>query len=221
MSDKIAQKLVSYHKLYFRDFIWRHKITPYRIMIAEFMLNRTKAGQVEPIYARFIKKYPDLNALSKANPIAVRSMIKSLGLTWRYRNFKKSAQYIINECSGIFPVSRASLLKIPGIGDYVAGAMLTVCFNKKEYVVDSNIARFIQRYYGLKVRAEMRRQKSVIKIAKKLWNYEKPGKLLFAILDFTALICKPVKPLCYKCMFKNNCDYWKEHKKHNEGCKRS
>jgi A/G-specific adenine glycosylase len=176
-------------------------------MIAEFMLHRTKAEQVVPIYNDFIKKYPDTKTLSIADENEIKSFTEHLGMHWRYKHFIKSAKYIIDNLNGIIPDNREELLKIPGIGDYVAGAILTVCFNKKEYVVDSNIARFINRYYGLNLTGEIRRKKVIIEKAKNLFNIDNPGKFLFAILDFTALICKSKKKLCETCFLKRDCNF--------------
>jgi len=84
---------------------------------------------------------------------------KNLGLHKRGKNFILAAKYIIEHYHGTYPEERQALLKIPGIGDYVAGAILTVCFNKPEYVIDANIARFLNRYYGLHIKGEIRRKK--------------------------------------------------------------
>ena len=84
---------------------------------------------------------------------------------------------------------------------------MTVCFNKPEHVVDSNIARFINRYYNLKLNGEIRRKRKIIEIAKELFNFKKTRNLLFALLDFTALICKPGKPDCENCVLHKNCNY--------------
>jgi len=209
MSGNIASKLVAKHKRYYRDFIWRHQITPYKIMIAEFMLNRTRAEQVEPVYKKFIKIYPGIKALSKARAAKLRFVTKNLGLHWRIKHYKKAAEYIIDEYHGQIPANRKDLRKIPGIGDYAAGAILTASFNKKEYVVDSNIARFIDRYYGLKLSGEIRRNKKIINYAGQIFTFKNTKLLLFAILDFTALVCKPIKPLCPDCIFNKECKYGK------------
>jgi A/G-specific adenine glycosylase len=194
-----------------RHFIWRKNITPYRIMIAEFMLAKTKAEQVEPIYKNFIQEFPEIVSLSKASFVDVDKYTKRLGLFQRNNHFIKSAKYIMQNLKGIYPVTRMELLKIPGIGDYVAGAIMTVCYNKPEYVIDSNIARFINRFYGLLLNGEIRRKKELVKISANLFNLQEPGKFLFALLDFTAIVCKPRKPDCGNCVIRNDCchfEYW-------------
>jgi len=190
-----------------RYFPWRSFDDPYKIMIAEFMLQRTKANQVAPIYKDFIAKYPDVITLAKAKEKSVSKVTEHLGLHKRSSNFIKAAKFVVKEYGGKFPKKREELLKIPGIGDYGAGAIMAVCFNKVDYVVDCNIARFINRFYRLGLTGEIRRKKVIIKKSEELFRVKKPGEFLFALIDFTALICKPVNPLCSKCPVKENCNY--------------
>ncbi len=93
--------------------------------------------------------------------------------------------------------------------DNIAGAILTVCFNKPAPVVDSNIARFMNRFYGLNLKGEIRRKKEIVQHAEELFNHNNPGRLLFAIVDFTSLICKPQKPDCNSCPLKLQCRFYK------------
>ena len=203
----IHRKLFLWHKENYRDFPWRHTKDPYKIMIAEFMLHRTKAEQVVPIYLEFIEKYPDIETLARADFNEIKKVTEHLGLHWRARHFSEAAKYIIENNNGKFPEDYDKLREIPGAGEYVAGAISTVCFNKPAPVVDSNIARFINRYFGLNLSGEIRRKKKIVELSAKLFEYENPGDLLFAIVDFTSLICKPLKPLCDKCPLKNKCRY--------------
>ncbi len=204
----ISEILISNHNLYKRDFLWRHTCDPYRIMIAEFMLHRTKANQVEPIYQQFLETYPDVNSLANANLDDVARYTQHLGLHWRAAHFIDACRFINMEYKGVYPQERRKLLKIPGVGEYVAGAILTVCFKKPEFVIDSNIARFINRYYGLELTGEIRRKKAIIEKAKILFNCKNPDKLLFSILDFTALVCKPRNPECSRCIFNDTCSFF-------------
>jgi len=118
-----------------------------------------------------------------------------------------AAKYIMEHFQGTFPEERQTLLNIPGIGDYVAGAILTICFNKREYVIDANIARFINRYYGLYLKGEIRRKKEIIDISKRLFKCSDTRSLLFALLDFTALVCKPLRPDHENCVLKSSCKF--------------
>ncbi len=202
---KLAHKISKAHKLYFRDFLWRYRPDPYKIMVAEFMLQLTKAAQVEPVYRKFLKQYPDINSLSNARNNSVEKYTASLGLHKRAPNFLNAAKFVVEKYNGEFPLTRRDLLAIPGVGDYVAGAILAVCYNNADYVIDSNIARFINRFYGLKLSGEIRRKKIIINKAKEIFKTNKQKDFLFALLDFTALICKPVNPVCSTCPLKKSC----------------
>ena len=190
-----------------RAFVWRLNSSPYKIMTAEFMLQRTKAEQVEPVYKKFLQQYPDLSSLSKARIKTVEKYTSSLGLHKRAPNFTNAAKYIVKNFKGKYPKTRKELLTIPGVGDYVAGAIMAVCFNNADYVIDSNIARFINRFYGLKLSGEIRRKKTIVEKAKVLFKVKDQKKFLFALLDFTALICKPISPNCEKCPLRKKCHY--------------
>ena len=198
----MIEKIVSNWLFYRRDFLWRHKPSAYKIIIAEFMLQRTKAEQVEPVYKKFLEQYPTVFHLAKAKSRSVSKYTSQLGLHWRSKHFLASAKYIVKELKGKFPRTQKEMIKIPGVGDYVAGAVLAICYNSAEYVVDSNIARFINRYYGLGLTGEIRRKKVIVEKAKKLFKTKNQRDLLFALLDYTALVCKPIKPDCEKCIFK-------------------
>ncbi|MDI6720651.1 MAG: hypothetical protein QMD46_13690 [Methanomicrobiales archaeon] len=218
---ELQSKVLQWGKEHLRDYPWRHTRDPYKIMIAEFMLHRTRADQIVPIYNDFINKYPDVYALSKADPIKIRDATKHLGLHWRSQHIQKSAQYIIDKYSGTFPKTVEELRSIPGIGDYIAGAIITICYGKPHPVVDSNIARFINRYFGLNLTGELRRKKEIIALAGRLFNIENPRGFLFAILDFTAAICKPRDPFHSICPLKTCCKFYLEagsffHRKHTE-----
>ena len=197
--------IVKWYRQHGRGSPWRHTKEPYKIMIAEFMLHRTKAEQVVPVYLEFIKKYPDIYSLSVADSDNIKRVTEHLGLHWRSRHFITAAKYIVEKYNGQFPDEYEKLRKIPGVGEYIAGAILTVCFNKPAPVVDSNIARFINRFWNLGLDGEIRRKKQVVKLAGELFNVKDPGKLLFALVDFTSIICKPLKPHCQQCPLKTEC----------------
>ena len=207
MNKKERNILLAWHSKNFRAFPWRQYSDPYRIMIAEFMLHRTRAPQVVPIYEAFIEKYPDVESLAKANEKDIKKVTEHLGLHWRSSHFIKAARYILKHFNGDFPDNREDLNKIPGVGDYVAGAILTICFNKPEHVIDSNIARFINRFYGLDLKGEIRRKRQIIEKAKELFNTKESGTFLFAILDFTFKICSARLPDCLNCILSTQCKY--------------
>lgn len=103
--------------------------------------------------------------------------------------------------------TRKVLLTLPGVGDYVAGAVLSICFNKKEWIVDSNIVRMYKRYFGVKTSKEGRRDKHIIEISKIYVDCRNPRTANLAILDFSALVCTPRNPKCLNCILSHNCHF--------------
>lgn len=179
-------------------------------MIAEFLLHRTKADQVVPVYSEFIRKYPDVFSLAEADISEVRKVTEHLGLHWRSGHFIEAARYIVQKWGGKLPETEEELREIPGVGEYVAGAILIVCYGKPQPTIDSNIARFINRIYGLHLTGEIRRKKETRELAGDLFTIQDPARFLFAILDFTAAICKSQNPLHEECPLKKVCKHYQE-----------
>ena len=203
----IIREILGWYDEYGRDFPWRHTEAPYKVMIAEFMLQRTKAEQVLPVYSQFIEKYPDVESLALAEPEQIKDVTKHLGLHRRASQFLESARFVVETFNGQFPDNEELLRKIPGVGEYISRAILAVCFNKSSNPVDSNIARFINRFYFLNLTGEIRRKKIILEKATELFQCDQPGIFLFAIVDFTTFICKPTKPLCSDCPISSDCRY--------------
>jgi len=207
---ELRKSLLRWGGAHFRDYPWRHTRDPYRIMIAEFMLHRTKANQVAPVYIEFIKKYPDVLSLAQADFSEVQKVTEHLGLHWRSGHFIEAARYIVQKWDGIFPETEGELREIPGVGEYVAGAILMICYGKPHPIIDSNIARFINRIYGLHLTGEIRRKKEIKKLAREVFTVQDPEQFLFAVLDFTAAICKSQNPLHEECPLRDICNYYQD-----------
>ncbi len=111
------------------------------------------------------------------------------------------------------PASRKELTSLPGVGEYVAGAVLSIAYGRNEWLVDSNIVRIFKRYFGVNTSKEGRRDKHIIEIAKIYASGIDPGRATMGILDITALICRPGKPLCVNCPLIAGCHYLLSQKK--------
>jgi len=210
MCGELQKLLLQWGDAHFRDYPWRHTRDPYRIMIAEFMLHRTRADQVVPVYVEFLKEYPDVFSLAQADICEVKKVTEHLGLHWRSGHFIMAARYVVERWGGRFPETEDELRGIPGVGEYVAGAILIVCYGRPHPTIDSNIARFINRMYGLHLTGEIRRKKEIRALAGDLFSIQEPARFLFAILDFTAAICKSQNPLHEECPLKEKCKHYNE-----------
>ena len=114
---KVLQSgLFHWGEKHYRNYPWRHTQDPYRIMIAEFMLHRTRAEQVVPVYIEFVKKYPNAYALAEADPSGITEVTKHLGLHWRSRHFIGAAKYVVEHYQGIFPDAKIGYGPSPGGG---------------------------------------------------------------------------------------------------------
>jgi len=190
-----------------RKYPWRETNDPFRVLIAEMMLRRTKADQVKEVHDRLFSEYPDVQALADADGYKIEEILYPLGLKWRVPAFSLIAKDIKEKYESKVPDKREKLKELPGVGDYVAGAVLSIAYGKKEWIVDSNIVRLVRRYFGIATSKEGRRDKHVIEIAKIYSDYGNPRQANLAILDFSALVCRPKNPLCNNCTLIKNCSY--------------
>ena len=201
----LRDRLLDWYKENRRDYPWRGTKDPYKILVAEIMLRRTRADQVVPIYEEFVKQYPTIETLSEANEEDIQKLTHPLGLHWRNKRFLDLARYIISEYDGEIPKKRDELTKLPGVGEYVAGVFLSSAYNRKEWIVDTNVIRVFSRFLGFKVKGDGRRDQRIISMAKQYADCENPRLANFAIIDFAALICKKIKPLHSQCFISEKC----------------
>ena len=147
---KFSLKLLNWYHENKRDLPWRQTKDPYKIWISEIILQQTRVKQGLPYYKKFIKKYPSIVELSHASEKEILLMWQGLGFYNRAINLHESAKIIVQTNNGIFPDTFDEILKIKGVGDYTASAISSICFGKKEVVIDGNVFRFISRIFGIK-----------------------------------------------------------------------
>ena len=192
-----------------RSYPWRRERDVYKILVAEIMLQRTRADQVASVYAEFLQKFPSVFDLSRAEEKEIGSYFRKLGLHWKTSLVKKMAEFVVSDYDGVFPRERKELLRIPFIGEYISDAIMSFVFNERVIVIDSNVCRIVKRVYDLQVKGEMRRNRTVKEIVSKLLpSNENSRRLNFALIDFGALICKPIRPLCQQCTINDFCEYY-------------
>lgn len=205
---KFRNSLLNWYIKNKRHYPWRETEDPFRLLIAEIMLRRTNADQVKNVYIKLFEKYPDSYSISKGDKKDIEEILYPLGLRWRVPSIIYVAQQIQEKYNGKVPKTRDELIKLPGVGDYVAGAVLSIAFNKTEWIVDSNIVRLFKRYFGIETSKEGRRDKHVIEIAKVYSLSNKSREANLAILDFAAIVCTPKNPKHKCCVLRKNCSYW-------------
>jgi A/G-specific adenine glycosylase len=199
------QRQISYWgKRNYRDYPWRSTTNIWHALVAEIMLQRTKVDQVVPVYNDFVKRFPDPITYQNHVLLTNENIFKTLGLTWRHNTFQKTVTQIIS--FGV-PNSREALKNIPGIGDYIASAILSFHLGKRESIIDSNIVRFYGRFFGFSFNNETRRKKWFINLVYLLTPKRKFKEYNYFVLDFSMTICS-LQPSCSNCILKRKCKYY-------------
>jgi A/G-specific adenine glycosylase len=172
------------------------------------MLQRTRAEQVVPVYSKFIEKYPTFTRLSQARSQEVISLFARLGLKWRAKRVVKLIRVLEWQYRGKVPHDLEELTELPGVGNYVAKAVLCYAFGRRVAPIDSNVVRVISRLYGLGGTADMaRRDPKMAELTESLIPENRARDFNLSLLDFAALVCKP-RPMCPKCPLKSYCTYY-------------
>ncbi len=185
---------------------WRKNSSPYAIWISEIMLQQTRVQQVIGYYNRFMEAFPDIHKLAKAPEEKVLKLWQGLGYYSRARNIHKTARIIDQQYQSQFPSSFNDIISLPGIGPYTAGAIASIAFNLPVSAVDGNVQRVISRLFQVREPVNTTKGNRIIKgIVEDLLPKNHPGDFNQAIMDFGALICKPLAPQCNICPLKDHC----------------
>ncbi|HET8839598.1 MAG TPA: A/G-specific adenine glycosylase [Flavobacteriaceae bacterium] len=201
-----SENLIKWYLPRKRDLPWRKTTDPYKIWLSEIMLQQTRVAQGLPYYLAFLETFPTVFDLASASEEKVLKLWQGLGYYSRARNLHFTAQYISNELSGEFPQTYKELLQLKGIGDYTAAAIASICHNEPVAVVDGNVFRVLSRIFGIETPINSSQGKKEFKaLAKKVLDKKNPATHNQAIMEFGALHCKPVEPLCESCPFQNSC----------------
>ncbi|AHM61529.1 A/G-specific adenine glycosylase [Flammeovirgaceae bacterium 311] len=205
-SHLVAAKLIGWYQQHHRDLPWRHSNNPYQIWLSEIILQQTRVQQGLPYYQRFIAAFPTVQELAAAPEQEVLRLWQGLGYYNRARNLHACARQVVEQHGGQFPQSYESLQKLPGIGKYTAAAIVSFAFKKAVPVVDGNVYRVLARLYGETTDiARPEAFKTFFKIAEQLIDHQQPDIFNQSIMEFGALHCTPLKPLCLYCPLQQQC----------------
>ncbi|MCR8488946.1 MAG: hypothetical protein NDP23_05290 [Crenarchaeota archaeon] len=193
-----------------RAFSWRKRnLTPYHVLILEIMLQRTPAQRVEKVFDVFVNKFPNPIALYLASDKELESTIQTLGIQKRRRSLLKNlAEYLVKKYDGRVPVISGELLQLPGVGIYVANAIMCYCYGKPVPLVDTNAARVLARVFGLSSRGDPSSEKHLWIFAEQILPKEDARRFNWAMIDFGSLVCKPKNPRCLECPMKDICRWF-------------
>jgi A/G-specific adenine glycosylase len=205
------QELLAWFRLQGRNFPWRESgRTAYEILVAEVLLQRTTAAKVAQAYNAFLKRYPSWSSLAHTSLEDLKDHLKPLGLWLQKALVFQSLAKTIEERKGSLPASRAELEQLPGIGQYIANAVLLTFYKQPEPLVDGNMARVLERFFGPRKLADIRYDPYLQTLARHVVNTENSLLVNWAILDLGALVCKNGTPLCLQCPLKGKCEFYKQ-----------
>ena len=202
----ISSKLIDWFEHNKRDLPWRGIDDPYKIWISEIILQQTRVNQGWNYYTRFIERFPNVQSLSEAEELEVLKCWQGLGYYSRARNLYTAARMIMEQFSGKFPDDYNSVLKLKGVGEYTAAAIVSFAWNKPYPVVDGNVFRFLSRLLGIDEPIDTSNGKKLFtQVAGKLMDTKRAGLFNQAMMEFGALQCIPSSPDCNICPFSDIC----------------
>jgi A/G-specific adenine glycosylase len=204
--QEIPRRLLAWYKKYKRNLPWRETRDPYRTWVAEVMLQQTRVDTAIPYYERFLKKFPDVGALARARADNVLKAWEGLGYYSRARHLHEAARVVARHYEGKVPSEMEELRKLPGVGAYTAGAILSIAFGRRFAAVDGNVIRVIARLFAIEDPVDgSKAKKRIWGIAERLVPASEPGHYNQALMDLGSGICTPRSPACPVCPLAADC----------------
>ena len=183
-----------------RDLPWRADREPYHVWLSEIMLQQTRVEAVKGYYARFLSQLPDIESLADCDDELLHKLWEGLGYYSRVRNLKKAAQVILSEHGGVFPRDPDAVRALPGIGDYTAGAVCSICFDLPTPAVDGNVLRVMARITDNHTPIDLPARKKEVQNQLAAVYPAEAGAFTQALMELGATICGPNrKPDCGIC----------------------
>jgi A/G-specific adenine glycosylase len=207
---QFAQRLLMWFEKNERVFPWRKTRDPYKILLAEIFLRKTDAAKVLGVYEHFIRQYAGLEALVNAKEGDLEDFLRPLGLyRRRAKELMNLAQIVTTKYHGKIPHSREELLGLPGVGDYIANAVLCFAFGKDVPLLDTNVIRVVIRVFSFESKKKrIRDDPEMWQNIREIVPKSSSRNFNLAVIDLAATICLPKKPKCWICPVSLICDYY-------------
>ena len=204
--SRIQRRLLTWYNRARRDLPWRRTDDPYRIVVAEFMLQQTQVEAVIPYYGRFLSCFPSIRSLAAARQSDVLKVWEGLGYYARARNLHRAAQAMVEEHDGVVPDAYDALASLPGFGPYTTGAVLSIAYGLDHAVVDGNVIRVLSRLFGIAEDVTQTRvKKGLWELARRLLPEGEARSFNQAMMELGATLCIPKSPACPACPLRLEC----------------
>ena len=186
---------------------WRADREPYHVWLSEIMLQQTRVEAVKAYYARFLAALPDIASLAEAQPDTLAKLWEGLGYYSRARALQRAAREITDRFGGVFPSDFDAIRALPGIGDYTAGAIASICFEQPTPAVDGNVLRVVARLTGDRRNVDEAATKRAVRTAlASVYPAGRCGDFTQALMELGATLCLPNgAPACGRCPMRDLC----------------
>lgn len=203
---RIRNRLLKWYRSHRRDLPWRNSANPYAIWLSEVMLQQTRVETVRPYFQRFMERFPTIQELAAADLETVLKMWEGLGYYARARNFHKAANQVVAEFGGRVPDAMETFRKLPGVGEYIAAAVLSIAFGRPFAVVDGNVKRVLARLFRIEHPVNRSSAHPVFReLSGRILDPEAPADANQAIMELGAMVCAPRNPDCPGCPLSDDC----------------
>lgn len=205
--QRMRRSLLTWYEQHGRDLPWRKSRNPYEIWVSEVMLQQTQVSTVIPYYQRWLKQFPTIESLAKANQQAVLKVWQGLGYYARARNLHQAAQILVREQGGRFPQTLEAVQALPGIGRTTAGGILSAAFNQSAAILDGNVKRVLARLTAWP-QPPNRAQKQFWLMSETLLDSDHARDFNQGLMDLGATVCLPKNPRCEECPWQPVCQVY-------------
>jgi A/G-specific adenine glycosylase len=196
-----------------RGYPWRRKsASKYERVIAEVLLQRTKADVVSRMFGDFIRKYPSWKILALASEQELETLLRPLGLWKRRAKSMKALAIAMASARGRYPKDRTAIESLPGVGQYICNAILLFDQGHCHPLLDVNLARVLERLFGARKLADIRFDPFLQTVSARMVEHTNPTILNWAFLDHASVICTIKSPKCEVCPLKTSCCYYSRAK---------
>jgi A/G-specific adenine glycosylase len=206
MKNIFTERMLNWFSENARDLPWRKTYHPYHIWISEIMLQQTQLERAADYFTRWLNTFPDMDHLAASTEDQVLKAWEGLGYYSRARNILKTARILAQNHDSRIPADYQMLVKLPGIGAYTAGAILSIAYNQPFPAVDANVERIVARFFNR--RGSMKDPANKLFARQKMQAFLPAGKARYfnqALMELGALICRPKNPVCERCPLSMQC----------------
>ena len=202
----LTSQLLAWYLVHARPLPWREAPEPYATWLSEVILQQTRVETGTAYWHRFLDQYPTVQDLAAAPVESVMRSWKGLGYYSRARNLHVAARTVVSNLDGILPVTAAEWRSLPGVGEYTAAAIASICHGEAVPVVDGNVQRVLTRLFDIPDRVDRKAGRDAIRSwAEALVSPRDPGSSNQAWMELGATVCKPKNPACSDCPLRDSC----------------